>query len=128
MYIFVYLSYFFLAKRRLAECNFLGADILQTQLRCGTEVRRVGLRMIQGPPARHNIEIYLNEQHNIGYVTSGCPSPSLGGNVAMGYIAETYKQIGAQVYLKIRNQFYKAEVTKLPFIKTNYYYKPKTVK
>lgn len=80
--------------------------------------------MNKGPPARHGIEIFSN-QKSIGHVTSGCPSPSLDGNVGMGYVLEEYKAIGTKIELKIRDKFYSAEIGKMPFISTKYYSKPK---
>lgn len=90
----------------------------------GCERRRVGIRLEKGPAARHGVQIF-SDGNNIGVVTSGCPSPSLGGNVAMGYVANDYKAIGTQVDLKIRDKFYKATVTKMPFTPAHYYNKPK---
>jgi aminomethyltransferase len=79
--------------------------------------------MEQGPPARHDAEIYLNAAL-IGRVTSGCPSPSLGYNIAMGYVKKDYRKVGTTVEVKIRDKLYQGEVVKMPFLKTNYYVKP----
>ena len=40
-----------------------------------------------GPPARQHCKIF-DGQNEIGEVTSGCPSPTLGNgiNVAIGYV------------------------------------------
>jgi aminomethyltransferase len=95
------------------------------QLKNGCTKRRVGLKFESGPPARHDVEIYSNGK-TIGKITSGCPSPSLGNlNIAMGYIKEEFKKPGTEVELKIRDKFYKAQVTKMPFVPSNYYQKPK---
>lgn len=76
--------------------------------------------MTSGPPARHGTEIFKDGKR-IGTVTSGCPSPSIGLNIAMGYVLDEYKTVGQNVELNIRNKLYSAEVAKMPFIKTNYY-------
>ena len=57
----------------------------------------------------------------VGLVTSGCPSPSLGGNVAMGYVETRVAKAGTRLKLVVRNTTIDAEVSKMPFIKTNYY-------
>ena len=113
------------AKKRREAKNFPGADIILNQLKNGCEKRRVGVRMSSGPPARHGVEIYTSDNKLIGEVTSGCPSPSLGGNVAMGYVKDAFKKIGTKVNLKIRDKFFVAEITKMPFLPSNYYQKPK---
>lgn len=76
--------------------------------------------MASGPPARHGTEIFKDGKR-IGTVTSGCPSPSIGGNIAMGYVLDEHKVVGQKVDLNIRNKIYSAEVVKMPFIKTNYF-------
>lgn len=111
------------AKRRRAERDFPGAQRILSQLKDGCERRRVGIKS-SGPPARHGIQIYANNVE-IGEITSGCPSPSLGGNVAMGYVKESFKKVHTKVDLKIRDKFHATEISKMPFIPANYYHKPK---
>ncbi|KAG4071687.1 hypothetical protein HA402_011841 [Bradysia odoriphaga] len=108
------------AKRRRAEANFPGAAAVLDQLKNGSKQRRIGIKMANGPPARHGAEIFKDGKR-IGTVTSGCPSPSIGGNIAMGFVLDAYKGVGQQVELSIRNKMYSAEIAKMPFIKTNYY-------
>lgn len=115
------------AKRRRAEENFPGAHVINQQLKSGVQRRRIGVIMdtsAKPPPARAGVEIYKDSQ-KVGHITSGCPSPSLGVNIAMGYIQEQYKQTGSAVQLKIRDRFYDAQIVKMPFVKTNYYLRPK---
>uniref|UniRef100_A0A1I8Q1L0 Aminomethyltransferase n=1 Tax=Stomoxys calcitrans TaxID=35570 RepID=A0A1I8Q1L0_STOCA len=115
------------AKRRRAEENFPGANIVNQHLKQGVQRRRIGLTMsasAKPPPARAGVEIYKDSQ-KVGHITSGCPSPSLGFNIAMGYIKEELKKPGCAVQLKIRDKFYDAQTAKMPFVKTNYYVKPK---
>lgn len=113
------------AKRRRTEANFPGAATILNQLKNGCTKRRVGVTMSSGPPARHGIEIFANGQQ-IGEITSGCPSPSLGTNIAMGYVKEEFKKPGTKVDLKIRDKSYSAEISKMPFVPSNYYQKPKS--
>lgn len=81
--------------------------------------------MENGPPARYGVEIFsMNDSKKIGRVTSGCPSPSLNGNVAMGYVQDAYKKPGTPVQLKIRNQMFSANIAKMPFTSSNYYLQP----
>jgi len=57
----------------------------------------------------------------IGKVTSGCPSPSLKINVAMGYVDSAYFKVGTKVNFNVRNKMIPGAVSKMPFVPTNYY-------
>lgn len=61
----------------------------------------------------------------VGKITSGCPAPSLGKNVAMGYVPTDLSKVGTKLSLKIREKLYPTVVSKMPFVKANYYNKPK---
>ena len=54
-------------------------------------------------------------------VTSGCPSPSLKQNVAMGYVQSAYFKSGTNVKFLIRKKMVDAVVAKMPFVPSNYY-------
>lgn len=56
-----------------------------------------------------------------GEVTSGCPSPCLKQNVAMGYVDVAYAKNGTPIQVEVRKKAVKAVVTKMPFVPTNYY-------
>lgn len=115
------------AKRRRTAADFPGAAAILAALKPGaTSRRRVGIRMESGPPARHDAEVLANDEDRvIGHVTSGCPSPSLGGSVAMGYVAEAFKQPATPVRLRIRGKTYAAHVARMPFVPSNYFSAPK---
>lgn len=61
----------------------------------------------------------------IGFVTSGCPSPTLNKNIAMGYVDFADSTPGKILDADFGSKTVKVEVTKLPFYKSNYYTKPK---
>lgn len=56
-----------------------------------------------------------------GAVTSGCPSPCLRKNVAMGYVPPEYSQPGTPLLVEVRRKQQEAVVSKMPFVPTNYY-------
>lgn len=58
----------------------------------------------------------------IGKVTSGCPSPSLKHNVAMGYVESAFFKPGTKVKFLVRKKMIDAVVTKMPFVPSNYYF------
>lgn len=56
-----------------------------------------------------------------GTVTSGCPSPSLGKNIAMGYVEAAHSRPGTALAVEVRKKQHPALVTKMPFVPTHYY-------
>lgn len=115
-----------IGKDRRAEGGFNGADVILQQLKTrkeggtGVERRRVGL-IVEGAPAREGAEIVDEAGHNLGQVTSGCPSPTLRKNIAMGYVKYGMQKPGTEVYAVVRGKPRKATVTKMPFVPSKYW-------
>jgi len=61
------------------------------------------------------------EKELIGTVTSGIPSPTLGQNIAMGYVKSGFHKKGTEVDIDVRNKLRKAIVAPMPFMKPNYW-------
>lgn len=66
-------------------------------------------------------EIFSSTGALVGKVTSGCPSPVLKQNIAMGYVADGFHKKGTELQVKVRNRLQKAEVVKMPFVEHHYY-------
>uniref|UniRef100_A0A2I3HXQ9 Aminomethyltransferase n=2 Tax=Nomascus leucogenys TaxID=61853 RepID=A0A2I3HXQ9_NOMLE len=109
-----------LGKRRRAAMDFPGAKVIVPQLKGKVQRRRVGL-MCEGAPMRAHSPILNMEGINIGTVTSGCPSPSLKKNVAMGYVPCEYSRPGTMLLVEVRRKQQMAVVSKMPFVPTKYY-------
>uniref|UniRef100_A0A8C9GKV7 Aminomethyltransferase n=1 Tax=Piliocolobus tephrosceles TaxID=591936 RepID=A0A8C9GKV7_9PRIM len=109
-----------LGKRRRAAMDFPGAKVIVPQLKGKVQRRRVGL-MCEGAPMRAHSPILNMEGTKIGAVTSGCPSPSLKKNVAMGYVPCEYSRPGTMLLVEVRRKQQIAVVSKMPFVPTNYY-------
>ncbi|KAI0505560.1 glycine cleavage system T protein [Xylaria bambusicola] len=111
--------------------KFHGADVVLAQLTpkskggSGVSRRRVGLT-VEGAPAREGAEIVdpSNEGEKIGVVTSGCPSPTLGKNIAMGYVKDGLHKAGTELHVLVRGRPRKAVVTKMPFVPAKYHKVP----
>lgn len=113
-----------IAKRRRAEANFPGANRIVRQIKEGVDRRRIGIRMEAGAPARKDALLKdPTTSEVIGKVTSGCPSPSLGGNVGMGYVAEKLKKNGTELLVNVRGKDISCVVAKMPFVPSKYYIK-----
>lgn len=117
-------------KDRRASGGFHGDETILRQLRpvknggSPPKHRRIGL-IVEGAPAREGAEIIdpanSNSAEAVGKVTSGCPSPTLGKNIAMGYVRASFHKAGTAVEVLVRGKRRKAEVTKMPFVKSQYW-------
>lgn len=57
----------------------------------------------------------------VGVITSGIPSPTLGKNIAMGYIKSGYHKKGTEVNVVVRGNKRKGIVSAMPFVGTKYW-------
>lgn len=127
------LSWIIPKERRAADAGFYGAEVISKQLvprskgGSGVQRRRVGL-VVEGAPAREGTQIMSRpgstggeESESIGTVTSGCPSPTLGKNIAMAYIKDGLHKAGTEVDVLVRGKRRKAVVAKMPFVPTKYW-------
>jgi aminomethyltransferase len=113
-------------KDRRATGGFHGDETILSQLRPKKDGgspptrRRVGL-IVEGAPAREGAEIAEVGGDVVGKITSGCPSPTLGKNIAMGYVKTPFNKAGTALEVLVRGKRRKAEVVKMPFVKSNYW-------
>ena len=119
------LSWIVGADRR-EQGGFHGSDRILAQLNPATRTaqvtkRRVGL-VVEGSPARGGATLKsLGHDDVIGRVTSGGPSPTLGTNIAMGYVQAQYRKVGTSLVAEVRGKPKRAHVVKLPFVPPKYW-------
>lgn len=116
---------FALSKSRKERADFAGADRILKELADGPSRVRVGLSVKEGAPAREGAEIADADGNVIGKVTSGGPSPTLGRNIAMGYVPPAFAELGTELKVIVRGKSAAAEVIAMPFVAQRYYRKPK---
>ncbi|XP_050420429.1 aminomethyltransferase, mitochondrial [Adelges cooleyi] len=115
-----------ISRKRRDEKQFPGASVIMKQISEGVERKRVGLiQESQGAPVRAGAVILDADSQKVGTVTSGCPSPSLLKNIAMGYVNSNLAKMKTEVKAVVRGQQIPMVVTKMPFVKSNYYSQPK---
>jgi aminomethyltransferase len=103
---------------KLDKADFIGRQALLEQKEAGLSRRLVCLE-IEGRIARPHASI-LKGDEAIGEVTSGTRSPSLGTNIAMGYVSRGNGRPGTELVVDIRGRQAKAQVVKGPFYKRDY--------
>ncbi|XP_069824752.1 aminomethyltransferase, mitochondrial [Dendropsophus ebraccatus] len=109
-----------LGKRRRTAMDFPGASVIVPQIKGRVTRKRVGLTST-GPPVRQHTPILNLEGRVIGEVTSGCPSPCLRLNVAMGYVEPEYAKAGTALQLEVRKKLVDGKTCKMPFVPSRYY-------
>jgi aminomethyltransferase len=111
---------FALSKRRLRALDFPGAARIAAE-RAGAPSRlRVGLKVLEGAPARPGAPIADEAGETIGVVTSGGFSPTLGAPIAMGYVAPAHAAVGTPLTVTVRGRAQGATAAALPFVPHRY--------
>ena len=115
---------FAIGKRRRAEGGFAGAARIIGEIDQGPLQKRVGLLVDGKQPVREGALILDPEGNEIGRVTSGGHSPTLGRPIAMGYVATAQSLPGTFLKLEQRGKLFQAQVTPMPFVPHRYHRKP----
>ena len=85
---------------------------------------RVGLRILEGAPAREGAEIADQTGKVVGRVTSGGFSPTLSYPIAMGFVPPALKAAGTRLNVFVRGKAQAAVVVAMPFVPHRYVRKP----
>uniref|UniRef100_A0A8C0T725 Aminomethyltransferase n=2 Tax=Canis lupus familiaris TaxID=9615 RepID=A0A8C0T725_CANLF len=130
---------------RVTRCGYTGEDGVEISVPAAAAVRLAAALLenpevkLAGLAARDSLRLEAGlclygsdiDEHTtpvegslswtLGTVTSGCPSPCLKKNVAMGYVPSEYSRPGTPLLVEVRRKQQMAVVSKMPFVTTNYY-------
>ena len=95
--------------------DFTNRAYLEQQKTKGVERKLVGFEMTDKGIPRHGYEIKDANGAQIGHVTSGTQSPTLGKAIGMGYVNVDFSGIGTPIYIKVRDKLLQAVVARIPF-------------
>ena len=96
--------------------DFIAKDILLKQKEIGLQKKLVGFIMVERGIPRGHYLIKDAQGNEIGQVTSGTQSPTLGYGVGLGYVAVAFSSVDSEIYIDIRGKLIKAKVVKTPFL------------
>jgi glycine cleavage system T protein (aminomethyltransferase) len=99
---------------KLEKGEFIGRGALTAVQQTGPRRKLVGLVMRDEAIARHEYPV-LVDGSDVGVVTSGTLSPTLGERIAMAYLPAADAAVGGMVEVLIRDRRHPAEQVKLPF-------------
>lgn len=98
-------------------CTFVGMDALKATIASGGTKHVLTGLTIDGPrSARQGMKI-MNGTTEVGVVTSGCPSPTLGKCIAMGFVDRAHNAIGTALTIDTGRGTLNASVCAMPFYK-----------
>jgi glycine cleavage system T protein (aminomethyltransferase) len=100
---------------KLNKSSFTAKEILEKQKAEGIKRKLVGFEMTERGIPRHDYIIKDATGNNIGKVTSGTQSPSLGKAIGMGYVDVNKAGLDNEIFIDIRNNTIKAKIVKMPF-------------
>jgi len=100
------------------DTEFVGRDALAEIDAEGPDETFVGLVLRERGIARHGYAIVADGE-DVGHVTSGTMSPTLGEAIALGYVPTSYAEPGTEVSVVVRDREKRAEIVATPFIEDN---------
>lgn len=102
---------------KLKKGDFIGKSFCINHKENGSERKLVGFVVNDKRPARHGYPVQDADGNEIGIVTSGSTSPSLGYPVGLAYVKTAFSVLGTNILIDIRGKQVEATVTSLPFLK-----------
>ncbi len=94
--------------------DFRGRDALRRQRDEGVTRRLVGLEMEDRAIPRPRQSV-LKDGREVGQITSGTFSPTLGKGIALAYVAADDAPVGTRLGVQVRDQPHPARVARTPF-------------
>ena len=102
---------------KLEKGEFLGRQALQSAKDAGLSRRLVGFRMHEKRDIARDGMAVVKDGSQVGFVTSGAPSPTLGQNIGLALVPTGDAKVGTRILIEIRGRAAEAEVVPTPFYK-----------
>ena len=102
---------------KMEKREFIGRAALAKASAAGLKRELVGLQMMERGIARDGYKVFDAAGEEVGLITSGSPSPTLGVNVALAYVPPALAALGTHLFVEVRAQRVKALVVPTPFYK-----------
>lgn len=96
--------------------DFLGKETMLAYKEQGLASKLVGLEVTGRGIARAGYKVFSFDNEEIGRVTSGTQSPSLGQAIAIAYVPKKMAEIGTGMNVEIRGKMAEAKVVATPFV------------
>ena len=102
---------------KMEKREFIGRAALAKAAAAAPRRALVGLEMVERGIARDEYKVFDAAGEEVGVITSGSPSPTLGKNIALAYVPPALAALGSILFVEVRAQRVKAQVVATPFYK-----------
>lgn len=102
---------------KLDKGEFLGREALQQAKDAGLPRKLAGFRMLEKRDIARDGMPVVKDGAQVGFVTSGAPSPTLGQNIGLALVPAGDAKTGTRIFIEIRGKAAEAEVVPTPFYK-----------
>ena len=106
-------------KERLTDINLNGQKKLYLQYNNPPTKIKIGVQPLSKIILRSNMKLLDRQKNEIGIITSGGFSPTLGKSIGIGYV-DLFEENDTKIYTFIRGNLEELNVVKLPFVLHNY--------
>jgi aminomethyltransferase len=97
--------------------DFIGKDLAAKVKEEGAKRKLVGLEMIDRGIPRQGYKLVDAEGNEVGEITSGTQSPTLGKAIGIAYLDKALAVEGGEILVSVRDKALKAQIVKMPFVK-----------
>jgi aminomethyltransferase len=102
---------------KLDKGDFLGREALQKAKAEGLQRKLVGFKTLEKRDiARDGMKV-VKDGREVGFVTSGAPSPTCGMNLGLALVPTADAVMGGRIQIEIRGRAVEAEIIPTPFYK-----------
>ncbi|HTO14193.1 MAG TPA: glycine cleavage system aminomethyltransferase GcvT [Edaphocola sp.] len=101
---------------KLNKGEFIAKEKIAKAKEDGAKRKLVGFEMIDRGIPRQDYKIMDADGNEIGIVTSGTQSPSLGKAIGIAYLNKENGLEGNEIFISIRDKAIKAQIVKMPFV------------
>jgi aminomethyltransferase len=95
---------------------FLGGEAIARRSKAGHRKLLVGFELIERGVARAGYAL-AHAGAEVGIVTSGAPSPTLGKSIGLGYVPPALAEPGTRLEVRVRGRGVAAQVVETPFVR-----------
>jgi glycine cleavage system T protein (aminomethyltransferase) len=99
---------------KLKKSSFIGREAMMRQAEAGVPRRLVGVQLDEPGIPRHG-QVVRRDGAQVGVVTSGTKSPTLGTFIGMAYVEAASTPPGTRLTIEIRERQIPASVVERPF-------------